>query len=233
MNYTLLDPLLLTTILLLLVTLGAAALYHWRIKAAHGEYEEARDIVGDVVLSFNKELQRQDERLRAVAYKTEAFSSKFEDAMKKVKDHDRQLKELVAKVEATSGIKQEASVQIEKLNKKVESIIETQKNLMQKIAEAPTVPEARIETAIPIKKEKALAPLTETELSALEFLATEGEKTAPEIKNQIKLTREHTARLMKKLYEKGYLERDTQKMPYTYRVKKEMQKILRKIEAKA
>jgi DNA-binding Lrp family transcriptional regulator len=31
----------------------------------------------------------------------------------------------------------------------------------------------------------------------------------PEIKGKIKLSREHTARLMKKLYESGYLERET------------------------
>ena len=92
---------------------------------------------------------------------------------------------------------------------------------------------AKIETVIPIRKEKALAPLTETELSVLNILATEGAKTAPEIRDRIKLTREHTARLMKKLYEAGYLERDTRKMPYAYRIKKEMLRILKKTEAKA
>jgi len=75
-----------------------------------------------------------------------------------------------------------------------------------------------------------LAPLTQTELSVLEILASEGAKTALEIRERIQLTREHTARLMKKLYEEGYLERDTEKMPYAYRVKKEMLKILKKVE---
>jgi tRNA G46 methylase TrmB len=49
----------------------------------------------------------------------------------------------------------------------------------------------------------------------------------------IKLTREHTARLMKKLYQGGYLERRTDKAPYAYRVKEEMLKILKKSETKA
>jgi len=73
-----------------------------------------------------------------------------------------------------------------------------------------------------------LASLTETELDVLEALATEGRKTAPEIKERIKLTREHTARLMKNLYERGYLERSTQKIPYSYSIKDAMRKILRK-----
>ena len=46
------------------------------------------------------------------------------------------------------------------------------------------------------------------------------------MKNRISLSREHTARLMKKLYEKGYLERETGKIPFRYTVKKEMEKFL-------
>ena len=65
----------------------------------------------------------------------------------------------------------------------------------------------------------------------LEFIAEAREKTAPEIRDLTKLTREHSARLVKKLYEEGYLERDITRTPYKYRVKDEMLKILRKKEA--
>ena len=83
---------------------------------------------------------------------------------------------------------------------------------------------------MPIRRDKAMAALTETELLALEFLSAEGPKTAPEIKEKIQLSREHTARLMKKLYEEGYLERETGKLPFKYSVKKEMEKLLKKPE---
>ncbi len=62
------------------------------------------------------------------------------------------------------------------------------------------------------------------------MLSSEGPKTAPEIKDRVKLSREHTARLMKKLYEGGYLERETGKIPFRYSVKKEMEKFLNKTE---
>jgi DNA-binding MarR family transcriptional regulator len=87
-------------------------------------------------------------------------------------------------------------------------------------------PEPKIKSAIPIKREKALDPLTETELTVLKLLASEGEKTAPNIKSRIMLSREHTARLMKKLYTDGYLERSANRIPFKYRLKEEMQKIL-------
>jgi predicted transcriptional regulator len=102
---------------------------------------------------------------------------------------------------------------------------------IEKIKQRAPAPEVKIEAAIPIRKEKALEPLTETELMVLETIGREGEKTAPEIREKIGLTREHTARLMKKLYKDGYMERDTYKMPYLYRLKEEMEKILKKREA--
>jgi len=233
------DPLLMVTILLLLVTLVAAVLYYGRIRRAREEYEKARDVVGDVVISFNRQMQRQEDRLGVISYKTEALSSRSAKLMGKVENHDGQLAELSAKVEGFSGIDQKVSTRINGIDKKVDAVAAHQEKMMQKIAEiekreykVPAIPETKVEAAVPIKREKVLAPLTETELNVLEILATEGGKTAPEIKDRIKLTREHTARLMKKLYEEGYLERDTQKIPFSYRVKEEMRRILKKAEAK-
>jgi DNA-binding MarR family transcriptional regulator len=85
-------------------------------------------------------------------------------------------------------------------------------------------------SVVPIKRDKALASLTETEVAVLEMLSSEGPKTAPEIKERVDLSREHTARLMKKLYEGGYLEREIGKIPFKYSIKKEMEKFLKKEE---
>ena len=225
------DISLIITILLLLASIGVAVLYYRRIKRAHEMYDEAKNAVGDVVVSFNRQFQRQEDKLGTVAYKTEVSLSRSEDAVNKVKANDKQLSGLTAKVEDASGIEKRVTAQIEDVRKKVEDVIAKQKQFIKKTAEAPEVSEAKIKAVIPIKREKALAPLTETELSVLEILAAEGKKTAPEIRARIKLTREHTARLMKKLYEKGYLEREAGKMPYAYSIKEEMQRILKKTEA--
>lgn len=226
------DVSLIAAIVLLLVSFGFATLYYRQIKRARKSYEEARSAVGDVVMSFGRQLQRQENKLGAVAYKTEAFSSRSEDHTKKLKMHAKQLSDLADKMESFTGIEKKVMAQIETMSKNVDDVITKQESLVKKIADAPMAPEVKIKAAIPIKRERALAPLTETELIVLEALASEGEKTAPEIRDKIKLTREHTARLMKKLYEKGYLERDSGKMPYTYRIKDEMKRILSKTEAK-
>jgi len=233
------DLLLIVVTALLLVAMSASALYYKRIRKAHEEYEEAKNTVGDIIMSFNRQFQRQESGVRAVTHKIEIISSENEKVVRNVEEFDERLSDLANIIEDVPAIEKKLSTQIEEMDKKVDDIRASQNKMMQRIAEVEKlkykvqVPEAKIEAAIPIKREKALAPLTETELTVLEIIAKEGEKTAPEIREEIKLTREHTARLMKKLYEDGYLERGTHKMPYTYRLKEEMQKILKKREAKA
>ncbi|GBC75111.1 hypothetical protein HRbin06_00425 [archaeon HR06] len=59
--------------------------------------------------------------------------------------------------------------------------------------------------------------LSPTEREVLELLK-EGERSVRDIRIKVKLSREHLARLLKKLYVEGYLERDESKKPYLYRL---------------
>lgn len=230
-----------TTVVIVIVlsvaTFVVAVLYGKRLHEAHRRYSEAKSAFDDVILSFSKQLQRQGEKAEFSARKVEVLSSRGELLAEQMKDQERAVQALAAKVEPLVAL-DKALPRIDTLENKFGEISSMKESLLQKIAEIEKrrpqrVPEARIESAIPIKREKALAPLTDTELTVLEFLATEGEKTAPQIREQIKLSREHTARLMKKLYEKGYLERGANKIPFTYRLKEEMKNILKKPEQKS
>ena len=223
---------------LLAVTVGAAVEYYRQLRKIQREYEKAKEAVEDVVLSFNRQLKREAEKLELVAYKVEAVSSKNDKALKRAEEVEKRLVALEPKIGVGLKDREKMSARLNEADKKLHDVVASQEALAAKISDVekqaqqfPMIPEARVEAVIPIKREKALAPLTETELSVLEMLAMEGSKTAPEIKDRIKLSREHTARLMKKLYEEGYLERDTSKIPFKYRVKKEMKKLLKKTES--
>jgi chromosome segregation ATPase len=220
------------------MTVIASALYYRQIRGLREKYEEARDVVGDIVLSFNSQLRGYKERLAAISHKTGVLSSSHERIRTTVKEYDEQLKNVTSKIDAFSAIEQKVPEEIQQVKREIDSLVAEQERITKRIAEVeklgkeisatPKAEKAKIEAPIPIKREKALAPLTETELRVLKILAENGPKSAPEIRDKIELTREHTARLMKKLYEEGYLERSTQKIPYTYRIKKEMLKILKK-----
>lgn len=225
------DPVFVVSAILLSLTIIVTLLYYERIRRASTAYEEAKSVVGDIVISFDKQLQWQQEQLTTTTQKVENVSLKNERLSKRLDEKEARLntrlEELTSKA---AGPKDYETLknELEKLGKQLKDLADAQENFKQR---ATAVSDSAIETAFPIKKERALAPLTETELQVLELIAEAGEKTAPEIRNMIKLTREHTARLMKKLYEDGYLERRAEKTPYAYRVKEEMLRILKKNEA--
>jgi uncharacterized membrane protein len=231
------DFMLVVTSVLLLGTVSALFLYYRRIIALRKEYNRAKDVVGDIVVSIDRQFSRQKERVLFVAQKLEDVTLEKKKVAEKMEDYNGRLTSLTKLVADVPNIEKKVSGQIKEMRNEVESIKESNDKVMRKLVEIEkikqTAPssEVKIEAAIPIRKEKALEPLNETDLNILEMISREGEKTAPEIREKIGLTREHTARLMKKLYKDGYLERDTHKMPYVYRLKEEMEKILKKREA--
>ncbi|MBS7647620.1 MAG: MarR family transcriptional regulator [Candidatus Aenigmatarchaeota archaeon] len=222
------------------ITVGFAIEYYRHLSKVKLEYEKAKTTFNDIILSFSRELKRTIENVETLVYKVEAASAKSSEATNRVEALEGKIKAIENKVKEMSGDLDKVLARLNEVEKQTRDVVTSQNELATKIfmleekaKQTQALPELGVVTAIPIRKERALAYLTETELAVLEMLATEGPKTAPEIKERIKLSREHTARLMKKLYEEGYLERDSSKIPFKYSVKKEMEKLLRKTEAES
>jgi dsDNA-binding SOS-regulon protein len=225
---------------LLAATVVSAFEYYRRLRQARREYEEARGAVEDIVLSVNREFRREGEKLETLAYKVEAVDSKSDRMLGMMGDMGKRMSTAEAKVSADSEGREKLAARLAEVENKAGNIIASQEavtakivNLEQQARQFPAAPETSFEGAIPIRRDKALAQLTGTEVAVLEMLASEGAKTAPEIKERVRLSREHTARLMKRLYEEGYVERETSKIPFKYSAKKEMEKLLRKSEGQA
>lgn len=259
--------------ILLATTSYAAIEYYKKLCRTQIEYEKARDIVEDIVLSFNRELRREAERIESVSRNVENASIKADAGLRTAENFEKRLEPLenqillignqvdsfnssinsisennIRTLEKVSDIDLNAISSISNIDKKVVDIETSQEALknrinvietrleeqVQKLAGIPEIKSDLLVSSVPvlpIKRDKAMASLTDTEVAVLEFLSAEGPKTAPEIKEKVGLSREHTARLMKKLYEEGYLERETGKLPFKYSVKKEMEKLLKKPEA--
>jgi DNA-binding MarR family transcriptional regulator len=214
-----------------------AFFYVKRIGEANAKYNEAKEVIDEIITSFNKQLDRQETKIEAVKKRTSVVSSRDLDIDERLSKLRKDLEGLIERQKSLPGLHSTIR-RVDALEKKVKEEDLSRDAILQKLSEIEAQrfrqePDVKIESAIPIKREKALAPLTETELAVLKILATEGEKTAPQIKMSINLSREHTARLMKKLYADGYLERSARKVPFTYRLKEEMRKILRKPEQRS
>ena len=235
------DEILVVLVTCLSVATVAAAIEYYRyLRRAQREYERAKAAVDDIVLSFNREFKREAEKLEVIAYKVESIASKTSGTLDIAKDFGKRMDTVEMKAKADVESAGRVVERLDYVEGRLRDVGTSQETITRKLADLeekarqmPVAPETGLEAVIPIRKDKAIAQLTDTELSVLEMLASEGPKTAPEIKERVKLSREHTARLMKKLYEKGYLERETGKIPFRYSVKQEMEKLLKKTETPA
>lgn len=224
-------------VVLIGVTFAVAFEYYRLLRKAQKEYDKARGSLEDIVLSFNKQVDQIAKGLEATLYKVEGLTSKSEgasrkadEAIKTAQSVDSRIGDFLQKGVQTLTSLDDVGRKVEANAASQEALVTRISGLEEKVNQFSVVPDVGVEPVIPIKRDKALAPLTETEVSVLEMLVAEGAKTAPEIKERVKLSREHTARLMKKLYESGYLERETNKIPFKYSAKREMEKLLRKAE---
>ncbi|MEM2143819.1 MAG: helix-turn-helix domain-containing protein [Candidatus Jordarchaeaceae archaeon] len=206
-----------------------------RIRSETLEYDKARRLLDDIIFSFNKDLQRQEEKILEISRSHQENATERERAIKEINDVIANIR---IKLEDLIGYKESITSEYKILKEKIDEMTTRYNELLVKVNEIEklkpreekfreTEKHERIETTTLSRESRALSSLTETELKVLEILAREGEKTAPEIRDKIKLTREHTARLLKSLYLRGYVERIDDKIPYVYRLNKEMEEILR------
>jgi len=232
----------------LTATVATSIEYYRQIRKAQKEYEKARNFVEDIVLSFNRQLKREADKVGLIAFKVEESSAKADTSLKKMDNFEKRITPFEERLGAINhSIAQSTQTntsilsELSGLELKIKDIEVSQETLRAKISDIEervqkiqvTPRETIVEPqmgVMPIKRDKAMACLTDTEIAVLEMLSREGSKTAPEIKERVRLSREHTARLMKKLYEEGYLEREAGKIPFIYSIKKEMEKLMQKTE---
>jgi DNA-binding MarR family transcriptional regulator len=110
------------------------------------------------------------------------------------------------------------------------------------IKDEPAIGLVRLEVDEAALSRRVLAPTgdlgslssitTPTELQVLTMLANEGPKSAPEIGRIVGRSREHTARLMKRLFEEGYIRRDQTRIPFRYSLIERLKQSLIKQESK-
>ena len=201
-----------TTFALFIVTVVASYIFYQRIKMAQAEYDNSKDSVRNITFGFTRQVKRMEsdldrierDTLQAKYMANEALNAKQGDSEATLAGLEK-VKELSERVD------------------KIEESIETMKKDLSKIASQPrvVVPSA-VDAPIPVQGEDILQGLTDTELEVLKMIVDFGEGTVPEIKEHIQKTREHTARLLKKLYDKGFVDRNTNSMPYRYSIRKEI-----------
>ena len=205
------------TISLFTVTIAASFIYYKRIQQAHAEYENSKDVVRVITAGFSRQL-------RKVVGSIMAAERDAADAQLTAAEATRTSAEAVEAVNNNSEKVSELSVKMDETDRNITSLREEIQSLARRrpvIAVQPSV-----EGAIPMRQDAVLDHLTPTELGVLMLIEETGEASGPAIREKVNKTREHTARLLKKLFDSGFIDRNTSGMPYRYSVRKEIKALI-------
>jgi hypothetical protein len=83
-----------------------------------------------------------------------------------------------------------------------------------------------MQLGVVVGRDEILTALTPTEHETLDILLHEGPKPAPELGRRVNKSREHTSRLMKKLYLEGYVDRESNHAPFRYKLNESVRSAL-------
>lgn len=211
------------TACLLAVTIVASYIYYKRIKLAQIEYEISKNVIKSITIGFTQQLVKVTKILMSIqldASKAQEVASEAMNVSKKtmetIKGNDEERKRLSDKISDT------------------ERVLIEMKEEMKKLAKRPVfIPKSvEVEAPIPLKQDAVLDQLTSTELDVMKIIEEMGEGSVPQIRERIDKTREHTARLLKKLFEKGFIDRNTSGMPYKYHIRKEIKDLIQQQKKK-
>jgi multidrug efflux pump subunit AcrB len=207
-----------TTLALFLVTIVASYIFYQRIKMAQLEYEDSKDTVRNITFGFTRQVKKIEHELNKIELDTLQVKNIANEALSSRKN-----------VNEATLVGLEKIKQLSDRVNGIEETIDVMKKDISKIASQPKVVipvQSSVEAPIPVQSEDILQELTDTELEVLKMIVDFGEGTVPEIKERIDKTREHTARLLKKLYDKGFIDRNTSSMPYRYSIRKEIRDLI-------
>lgn len=224
------EGLILLIFVFVLITIVFAFTYYKKILYAQKEYDTAKEFVSGIVLTFKRRLERQNEKVDGIAYDVEGLQSAIERREKQTSIFQGKISNLTKSLTSVFIINKKVANNIIVMNKKIDELKATDEELLKKIEviekryqRTLQKPELRKQS----EQRSTLIRLTSTEKQIIQILLSEGAKTAPEIEKKIDKTREHTSRLMKKLWQEGYVERDTHTIPFIYRPTKELEKRIR------
>jgi len=204
-----LDDVVIVTIasVTLFVSILVLARYLPRIRKVAKEQKDASEIIKGVISELRDRLGQQDQKILDQQVRLDLIELKLDQLSKALGKEEKE----AIKVHEVSDTRR---------------ILEEVKDLLRNLGKSESAPskEQQKEEAKEIAIIKGLSP---TENSVLKLLIEEA-KTPKQIQQRINKSREHTARLMKRLFELGYVTREERKRPYVYEITERGKALMRK-----
>ena len=219
--------LLIPSLIFIIIIVILTYKHYVKILDAKKEYDVAKQLVSNIVLTFRKRVDEQNDKVDNIIYDVEEVQSSIEKRRKQENYFQENINDLIKSMTSVFIINKKLVDNLIIINTKIDELKAADKMLYNTIE---SFKKEQIESLqkpilnLPPDQRKSFVKLTRTERQIIQILLSEGAKTAPKIMGEISMTREHTSRLMKKLWQEGYIERDTYSIPFIYRPTKELKK---------
>jgi hypothetical protein len=200
-----------------------------RLDVSRMSYRDARQMLSAIVGSLSTRIEQNETLTRELSEQLQILSANQTRFGPEGENEDKE--RLLEFMQDWMGNVKRVIENVDGLQKNLRSTqqevqeIRAQMNGLDVIVgKTGSVPDSRVG----VVTEDTLAKLTPTERGVLELLANGG-KGAPEIGRLVGKSREHTARLMKSLFEQGFVEREANRQPYEYRLNEKVREVLARV----
>jgi hypothetical protein len=193
-------------VLILALTIGNRTLRAFR--QSKQAISESASLLGTVVNALTSRIQTSESIVNDLRWKTDAIihrNADVESEQARLRTHYLVL--LHHTHEALSNDRR-LILELEQIKSRLSSISQNQRQ--------PSTVIIRSHAQRSMNGQTVLSSLNPTERQIIEILAREGPKAAPDLGHLLKKSREHIARLMKKLYFEGYVDRESNRSPFKY-----------------
>jgi predicted transcriptional regulator len=195
--------------------------FYSKLRLATREYENSKDIVKAITMTAKINIDKQKKQIEEIEYELENIQSQIEQNRGNLENNHEQIDIILNSIMTILKMNKKISENMILLNKKINNMPLTRQDLNKHIR---NVKEENAEDRSQQNSDYQTQQfnLTSTEQNIVQILLDEGPKTAPQIQKNIGKTREHTSRLLKKLWQEGYIDRETHSIPYKYRPSNEL-----------
>jgi TolA-binding protein len=195
-------------VLIIVLAIGSTAVRYFR--QSKQAVTESASLISVVVEALSSRVEVSESIVSQVKSGFEALSQRNDNLERDQEKLRTGYLQLLQRLEEILSNDKKLIAELEQLKGKVAT--------SEQVSSVPANARHREGGAVFIGGGDILGALTPTERETLEILNREGPKAAPELGRMLKKSREHTSRLMKKLYLEGYVDRESNHAPFRYKV---------------
>jgi len=197
-----------------------------RLDISRMSYREAKQMLSAMVGSLSNRIEQNETLTKELSEQLQILSAS--QARLGLEGEHADKERLFGFMQDWMGNLKRVIEKVDGLENNLEREVQEMRGRVNQLGAVALKTTAARDIPVGVVTEDTLAKLTPTERGVLELLA-DGGKAAPEIGRLVAKSREHTARLMKSLFEQGFVERETNRQPYEYRLNEKVREVLARV----